>query len=65
MTDGGGNVYAYDREGADGAAREELTAAVGVPATEAASLAREFLTVHRETGLVLVSGWVGRPVEWG
>jgi len=24
-----------------------------------------FLTVHRETGLVLVSGWVERPVEWG
>ncbi|MET8974624.1 serpin family protein [Streptomyces sp. NPDC004539] len=23
-----------------------------------------FLAVHRETGLVLVSGWVGRPVEW-
>jgi len=37
-------LLAFLADGADGAAREELTSALGVPAAEAASLAREFLT---------------------
>jgi len=44
-------LLAFLADGADGPAREELTAALGVPAAEAADLAREFLD-----GLARIAG---------